>query len=113
METQKLYYDDPYLKTFTAVVLSCEPAGDLWNIVLDQTAFYPEGGGQPADHGVLKTPSGQEVPVTDVHEKEGAVFHSCTGFVETGTAVEGRIDWTRRFDHQQHHSGEHDLRGLL
>ena len=113
METQKLYYGDPYLKIFSARVLSCEPAGDLWNIVLDQTAFYPEGGGQPADHGVLKTLSGQEIPVTDVHEKEGAVFHSCTGFVETGTAVEGRIDWTRRFDHMQQHSGEHVLSGLL
>ena len=66
METQKLYYEDSFLREFPAEVLSCEAAGGVWKVVLDQTAFYPEGGGQGADHGVLKTPAG-EVPVTDVH----------------------------------------------
>ena len=68
METQKLYYQDPYLREFPATVLSCEPAGEAWKVVLDQTAFYPEGGGQPADHGVLKT-AGGEIAVTDVDRK--------------------------------------------
>ena len=63
METEKLYYADPFLKTFTAEVLSCEPGKSGWQVALNRTAFYPEGGGQPADHGTL-----DGVPVTDVHE---------------------------------------------
>ena len=113
METQKLYYEDPYLREFSAAVLSCEPAGELWKIALDQTAFYPEGGGQPADHGVLQTPAGEEIPVTDVHERDGGVFHTCAHSVETGTRVTGVIDWPRRFDHMQQHSGEHIISGIL
>ena len=81
METQKLYYQDPYLREFPATVLSCEAAGEVWKVVLDQTAFYPEGGGQPADHGVLKAAS-REIPVTDVHEKDGRVLHTCAAPVE-------------------------------
>ncbi len=112
METQKLYYEDSFLREFPAEVLSCEAAGDAWKIVLDQTAFYPEGGGQGADHGVLKTPAG-EVPVTDVHEKNGAVVHTCTAPLEPGTVVTGVLDWVRRFDHMQQHSGEHIISGIL
>ena len=51
--TQKLYYQDSFLREFSASVLRCETAGDVWKVTLDRTAFYPEGGGQPADHGVL------------------------------------------------------------
>ncbi|MCI8842052.1 MAG: alanyl-tRNA editing protein [Oscillibacter sp.] len=112
METQKLYYQDPYLREFPATVLSCESAGEAWKVVLDQTAFYPEGGGQPADHGVLKT-AGGEIPVTGVHEKNGAVVHTCAASVEPGTVVTGILDWARRFDHMQQHSGEHILSGIL
>ena len=108
METEKLYYQDPYQTTFTARVLTCEPSKGGCLITLDRTAFYPEGGGQPADHGVLGG-----VTVTDVHEKDGVIFHTCSGPVEIGAAVEGSIDWTRRFDHMQQHSGEHILSGLL
>ncbi len=110
--TQKLYYDDAFLREFPATVLSCEAAGEVWKVVLDQTAFYPEGGGQPADHGVLRTPAG-EVPVTDVHEKDGAVVHTCSAPVEPGTVVTGVLDWARRFDHMQQHSGEHIISGVL
>ena len=53
METEKLYYQDPYLTTFTATVLTCEKAENGWRVTLNRTAFYPEGGGQPADHGDL------------------------------------------------------------
>lgn len=112
METQKLYYQDPYLREFPATVLSCESAGEAWKVVLDQTAFYPEGGGQPADHGVLKT-AGGEIAVTDVHEKNGAVVHTCAAPAEPGTVVTGVLDWARRFDHMQQHSGEHILSGIL
>ena len=108
METEKLYYQDPYQTTFTARVLTCEPSKGGCLVTLDRTAFYPEGGGQPADHGVLGG-----VTVTDVHEKDGVIFHTCSGPVEIGAAVEGSIDWTRRFDHMQQHSGEHILSGLL
>ncbi|MBQ2323012.1 MAG: alanyl-tRNA editing protein, partial [Oscillospiraceae bacterium] len=66
METVKLYYQDPFLKEFSAAVLSCEEARGGWVVVLDQTAFYPEGGGQPADHGTLGA-----AKVLDVHEKGG------------------------------------------
>ncbi len=108
METEKLYYQDPYLTTFTAMVLTCEPAKTGFLVTLDRTAFYPEGGGQPADHGTLGAAA-----VTDVHEKDGVIFHTCDAPVETGAAVEGSIDWPRRFDHMQQHSGEHILSGLL
>lgn len=112
METIKLYYEDPFLREFPATVLSCEAAGESWKVVLDQTAFYPEGGGQPADHGFLRTPAG-EVPVTDVHEKDGAVIHTCAAPVEAGAVVTGALDWARRFDHMQQHSGEHIISGIL
>lgn len=112
METKKLYYEDPYLREFPATVLSCEPAGEAWKVVLDQTAFYPEGGGQPADHGVLRA-AGREIPVTGVHEKNGAVIHTCAAPAEPGAAAAGALDWARRFDHMQQHSGEHIISGVL
>ena len=100
METEKLYYQDPFLKEFTATVRSCEAAKGGFRVVLDRTAFYPEGGGQPADHGLL-----DGIAVTDVHEKEGVIFHTCESAVETGKTVDCTIDWARRFDHMQQHSG--------
>lgn len=108
METEKLYDQDPFLRKFTAVVQTCEEFRDGWRVTLDRTAFYPEGGGQPADHGALGA-----VHVTDVHEGEGVVFHTCDGPVEIGAVVTGAIDWARRFDHMQQHSGEHILSGIL
>ena len=108
METEKLYYTDAFLKEFTATVLTCEPGKAGYLVTLDRTAFYPEGGGQPADHGTL---SG--VPVTDVHEKDGVIVHTVENAVEIGETVTGCIDWARRFDHMQQHSGEHILSGIL
>ena len=108
METEKLYYIDPFIKEFPATVLSCEPGKNGFQVVLDCTAFYPEGGGQPADHGTL-----DGVNVTDVHEKDGTIFHTCDQAVEAGQMVTGRVDWGRRFDHMQQHSGEHILSGIL
>ena len=100
METEKLYYDDPFLTNFTATVVSCEASKQGWLVVLDRTAFYPEGGGQPADHGLM-----DGIAVTDVHEKNGVVVHTCEQAVEAGKSVACSINWARRFDHMQQHSG--------
>ena len=108
METEKLYYADPFLKEFTATVLDCQAGKNGYTVTLDRTAFYPEGGGQPADHGTL-----DGAAVTDVHEKNGVIFHNVDRAVEIGKAVSGSIDWARRFDHMQQHSGEHICSGLI
>ena len=108
METEKLYYADPFLKEFTATVLDCQPGKYGYLVTLDRTAFYPEGGGQPADHGTL-----DGAAVTDVHEKNGVILHNVDRAVEIGKTVSGSIDWARRFDHMQQHSGEHICSGLI
>lgn len=108
METEKLYYADPFLKEFTATVLDCQAGKNGYTVTLDRTAFYPEGGGQPADHGTL-----DGAAVTDVHEKNGVIFHNVDRAVEIGKTVSGFIDWARRFDHIQQHSGEHICSGLI
>ena len=108
METEKLFYADAYLRAFDARVLSCEEAKGSYRITLDRTAFYPEGGGQPADQGVLGG-----VHVSDVHDRDGVVVHTCDGPLPVGETVRGEIDWERRFDHMQQHSGEHIVSGMI
>ena len=108
METLKLYYTDAFLREFDGRVLACRPDGKKWLVALDQTAFYPEGGGQPADHGTLGA-----AKVTDVQEKDGVIFHTCDKPLTEGESVHGCIDWQRRFDHMQQHSGEHIVSGML
>ena len=108
MDTVKLYYENAYTQDFTAVVESCEAVKNGFAVTLDRTAFYPEGGGQPADHGTLG-----EARVLDVHEKDGIVTHLCDRALSVGAEVNGRIDWARRFDHMQQHSGEHIISGML
>lgn len=108
MDTEKLYYADPFLRTFSAAVLTCEAGKGGYLVTLDRTAFYPEGGGQPADRGTLGGAA-----VTDVHEKGGVIFHTCDKPVEIGATVAAALDWDRRFDHMQQHSGEHILSGIL
>lgn len=104
----KLYYDSAYIKEFEAQVLSCQEGKKGWEITLSATAFYPEGGGQPADTGLLGN-----VRVTDVHEKDGQVVHYTDGPLPGGEMVRGVIDWDRRFQHMQEHSGEHLVSGLI
>ena len=104
----KLYYDSAYIKEFEAQVLSCQEGKKGWEITLSATAFYPEGGGQPADTGLLGN-----VRVTDVHEKDGQVVHYTDGPLPVGEMVRGVIDWDRRFQHMQEHSGEHLVSGLI
>ena len=103
---EKLYERDPYLRSFSAQVLSCTQGKKGFDIVLDQTAFYPEGGGQPYDTGVLGGAN-----VLEVHERDGHVVHTCDRALEAGASVEGEINWERRFDLMQNHSGEHIVSG--
>lgn len=104
----RLYYQDPYLSAFSATVTHCRPGKDGFLIELDRTAFYPEGGGQPADTGYLN-----DVRVLDVHEVDGAVVHTTDIALQVGSIVQGRIDWDRRFMLMQQHSGEHILSGMV
>ncbi|MBR6233164.1 MAG: alanyl-tRNA editing protein [Erysipelotrichaceae bacterium] len=107
-ETRELYSEDAYLKEFDARVLSCERDKKGYALILDQTAFYPEGGGQPYDQGRLN-----DVFVKEVHRKDGAILHYTDDPIEEGTLVRGVIDFDRRFDLMQQHSGEHVFSGLV
>ena len=161
MATAKLYYINAYSQAFGAKVISCDKTEKgHWQIVLNATLFYPEGGGQPSDTGILtKYRKAEEdnpdsmlelafrdngnglnlddfkpsrpcnlrihkqteqpevddftVHVLDVQEKDGNVVHYCDGPIEPGTELIGRIDWDKRFDHMQQHSGEHIVSGMI
>jgi alanyl-tRNA synthetase len=103
--TERLYYNDCYLGHFRARVL--ESAGGGRRAYLDRTAFYPASGGQPFDLGSLNG-----VPVREVVEEEDRIAHILEAPLE-GAEVEGRVDWTRRFDHMQQHTGQHLLSAVL
>ena len=106
--TEKLFYVDSHMITFSAVVEACENKGDYFEAVLDRTAFFPEGGGQYADTGVI-----DGVKVLDVHERDGIIYHKVEEALEVGKTVEGSIDWEERFSKMQNHSGEHIVSGLV
>lgn len=108
METKKLYYVNSHLSQFFGRVLCCQPCDRGFEVILDQTAFYPEGGGQAADTGTLGT-----IRVLDVRERGGAIVHLCDGPVTVGQTLEGTIDYNLRFDRMQQHSGEHIVSGLI
>ncbi len=105
---RKLYYEDSHLREFSARITGCAPSGKGWEITLDATAFYPEGGGQACDLGTLGG-----ARVLDVRERGEDIIHLCDGPLEIGTEVTGIIDWERRFDLMQQHTGEHILSGLI
>lgn len=129
MPTQRIYYDDSFAREFTAEVVSCEPVtaaatGDagaaavppasgtspatkLWRVVLDETAFYPTSGGQPHDTGKLGA-----VNVVDVLDEDDDVVHVVDAAIQAGT-VTGVVEWDRRFDHMQQHSGQHVLSAVF
>ena len=134
MATKRLYYDDAFVREFSAEALSCEPvglgasgnatgdtalenpgstaasktpAGPLWRVKLDRTAFYPTSGGQPHDIGRLG-----DARVMDVLNEEEEVIHVTDKPIEIG-AVQGTIDWDRRFDHMQQHTGQHVLSAVF
>ena len=116
MSTHRLYYDDAYLQNFDARVLSCSPTGPVqgasgpqpaWEVLLDQTAFYPSSGGQPNDLGLLG-----EAAVLDVREEADGIVHVVDRELEKG-GVKGCVNWPRRFDHMQQHTGQHLLSAMF
>lgn len=108
MRTDIAYYVDGYQKSIVTTVVDCIKSKRGYDVVLEDTCFYPEGGGQPADKGILQ---GQEV--LDVQEKQGIVYHTVKNAVEVGSVVKGEIDWEYRFDLMQNHTAEHILSGLV
>lgn len=109
MDKSRLYYQTPYVKSFVCSVASCEESKKgTWLAVLDRTGFYPEGGGQPSDTGTLNG-----ILVLSVHEKEDVILHELASFLEPGTLAEGIIDWQKRYDNMQCHTGEHIFSGLV
>ena len=111
--TTRLFDKDPYLKSFDARIVSCAGSEDpkragLYEIILDQTAFYPEGGGQAGDTGMLG-----ETVVTDTQERGGEIIHFTNAPLAVGNTVTGTIDWEARFDRMQNHTGEHIVSGLI
>ena len=105
---KKLYYQDSHLRTFTATVTGCVQVKKGWEITLNATAFYPEGGGQASDTGILG-----EAKVLSVREEGEEIFHLCDQPLEIGATVNGEIDWERRFDLMQQHAGEHIVSGII
>ncbi|MBS3816187.1 MAG: alanine--tRNA ligase [Candidatus Thermoplasmatota archaeon] len=101
-DTEPLYYDNPTAKTFEGVVLHSEDD----EVILDQTLFYPEGGGQPSDHGHLLTEE-ESFPVKHVRKENGIIIHEIEGEIPEGEVVEGKIDWKRRMALTRHHTATH------
>lgn len=116
MLTEKLYENNSYIREFTATVLQCEPLenskkredGAAFGIILDKTAFFPEGGGQTADNGNL----GNAV-VTDVQEVGGEIIHYTDVPLPVGEQVLGLLDWEQRLRKMQNHTGEHLISGIV
>ncbi|HEV2299528.1 MAG TPA: alanyl-tRNA editing protein [Candidatus Acidoferrales bacterium] len=105
--TERLYYDDSFLREFDARVISCEADGARWRVRVERTAFYPTSGGQPFDTGRLG-----EAHVVEVMDDEAAGADDVIHFTEQPLAlgaVHGTIDWPRRFDHMQQHTAQHML----
>lgn len=111
-ETLRLFDADAYCRIFTGKVIRCEEQKERFAIVLDRTAFYPEGGGQGADTGILA--AGESIAhVTDTRERNGEIIHYCDAPLPVGSLCEGTIDWEKRFDRMQNHTGEHIVSGLI
>jgi len=108
MTTEKLYYEDSHLKEFKATVLNCKKADERYQVILDRTAFFPEGGGQAADTGTI-----ENFNVSDVQEVDSSIIHFVDGPLEAGDEVACSINWDQRFRRMQGHSGEHIVSGLI
>lgn len=105
--TEKLYDKDSFIKDFSATVLDCREEDGVYAIVLDKTAFFPEGGGQPADKGFINNE-----PVDDVQIKGNTIYHYTKNPINIGANINCSINWDRRFDFMQQHSGEHIVSGV-
>ena len=109
-KTIALYDQDAYQDRFSASVLSCEKdvSGGTYHVILDQTCFFPEQGGQSADTGWI-----DNVKVLDAKIRNGVIEHLTDQPLAVGAAVRGKINFERRFDFMQHHTGEHIFSGLV
>ena len=105
--TARLFDEDSYLKEFTATVISCEPFGERWAVILDKTAFFPEAGGQPSDKGTLSNAAVLDVQI----DKNGVITHICD--TPLCGDVYGTVDFARRFVFMQNHTGEHIISGIV
>ncbi len=108
MATERLYEKDAYISRFTAEVISCEAADGYYDIVLDKTAFFAEGGGQSADRGTI-----ENIKVLDVQHKGDVIVHKTEESIAVGKTVECQLDWEERFSRMQSHTGEHILSGTV
>ena len=106
--TKKIFNSDPYLKKFEATVTACEENKGKFDLTLDQTAFFPTGGGQPHDDGTING-----INVSDVYEKDGEIRHTVESPIDVGEKVICEIDFEKRFMLMQNHSGEHILSGIV
>ena len=120
--SERLYHSDSFLSTFTGTVTGLRKCAtgngeSAWQLALDRTAFYPASGGQPFDTGQLSALSldgaALTVPVEQVEDEEESVWHFVREPLPVGTHVEGQVDWERRFDHMQQHSGQHLLSAIF
>ena len=111
-ETEKLYYKDHYTKEFDAKVIWKKKTKDILEVVLDKTAFYPDGGGQPSDIGYLSN-NGKKLPVKYVKKIGNAILHEIEGDVNIGDKLHGAIDWDHRYTLMKHHTGTHVVNGAL
>jgi len=111
--TIQLYYQDHYMKEFDATVIWVRKTLDGSEVILDRTAFYPEGGGQLSDQGVIIGEDGEVRKVKYVYKKNGGIIHLIDGTLELSEQVHGRIDWERRYSLMKHHTGTHVINGAL
>ena len=108
MITQKLYEKDAYISRFETKVVSCESTDGGYKIILDKTAFFPEGGGQPSDVGMIS-----DVKVTNVQIENGEIYHYTNEPISAGQTVSGEIDFARRYNFMQNHTAEHIVSGIV
>ena len=108
MSTTRLFDQDAYLGEFEATVERSVCEGGMYRVLLDRTAFFPEGGGQPADEGTL-----DGIFVTDVQEIDGEIWHTVEAPLEPGKTVVGKLDFEKRFSNMQNHCGEHIVSGIV
>jgi len=111
-QTNQLYYEDHYTKEFDAKVLWKNKKSDGFEIILDKTAFYPEGGGQPGDIGFLSRDT-IKIPVKHVKKERDTIIHIIEGNLEVGEKIHGEIDWNHRYTLMKHHTGTHLVNGAL
>ncbi len=108
MKTERLYYSDGYIKEFDALVVSCEKLEKGFKVILDKTAFFPEGGGQKADTGFIG-----DARVIDVQEEDNVIYHITDKELEASKEYSCKLDWEQRFLRMQSHSGEHIVSGVV